>query len=213
MRGLKRGILGGLLLAIIVIFLPDGVLGAVTTGTGLASVLPAAAPPLGMKARLLLSGIALLIGFGFTVWLVRRSRPAWDVDYSTDAEPLPAYEQMVVSPAYVAPPVAAAPMASPAADNRELDGRLTRIEASLADVPAQIARALAGSAPAADENAKLLARIDALEAQIGERLAAVDARLAAEDVQSDGAPYRSRLRSPKRISRTLANIRRSIDGR
>lgn len=215
MRGLKRGILGGLLLAVITFFLPDGLLGAITVGTGLSSIVPQTAPPLGTTARLLLAAVALLIGFGLTLWLVRRSRPTWDVDDSTDAEPLPAYEQMGVSPATYAAPAAAAasaapaPVTTPVADNRELERRLSRIEASLADVPAQISRALAGAPPAAD----LLARIDALETQIGERLAMIDARLAAEsDAGEDGASYRSSLRSPKRIGRTLANIRRSIDG-
>lgn len=211
MRGLKRGILGGLLLAIIVFFLPDGLLGAVTVGTGLASVLPAAAPPLGTTARLLLSVIALLIGFALTFWLVRRSRPAWDVDDSTDAEPLSAAEQMVVSPAY-AMPQASAP-ATAAVNDRELDRRLARIEAAITDVPGQISRALAGSAPAASDQASLLARIDALEVQIGERLAAIDSRLSEGGGDADGRPYPSTLRASKRTSPSLANIRRTLDDR
>lgn len=218
MRGLKRGILGGLLLAVITFFLPDGLLGAITVGTGLSSIVPQTAPPLGTTARLLLGAMALLIGFGLTLWLVRRNRPTWDVDDSTDAEPLPAYEQMGVSSAAYAAPAAAAVSASPApvttavADDRGLERRLSRIEASLAEVPAQIARALTGGTPASDD-AALLARIETLETQIGERLAAIEARLSADGDEAGGTPYQPNLRAPKRISPALADIRRTLDGR
>lgn len=211
MRGLKRGLLGGLLLAVIVFFLPDGLLGAVTVGTGLASVLPAAAPPLGTTARLLLAVMALLIGFALTFWLVRRTRPSWDVDDSTDAEPLPAYEQMVVSPATLAPRTGAVPATPPAtvrANDSDMDVRIARVEATIADVRAQISRAL-GSTPGGGDKEAILARVEALEVQIGDRLAAIDDRLS-EGVGS-GSPRQS-IRGTNGIGRTLADIRRSLDG-
>ncbi|MDO9487867.1 MAG: hypothetical protein Q7J32_05790 [Sphingomonadaceae bacterium] len=212
MRGLKRGLLGGLLLALIVFFLPDGLLGAVTVGTGLASVLPAAAPPLGTTARLLLAVVALLFGFALTFWLVRRSRPSWDVDDSTDAEPLPAFEQMVVSPAPLMARAddAATPVSPRTVDTSGIDARLSRLEAAIADVPAQIARA-AKAAPAGDDTASVLARVEALETQLGERLADIDARLATGDVTAPGYAPRP-LRTPAHIGDALANIRRTIDG-
>ncbi len=214
MRGLKRGLVGGFLLALVVFFLPDGLLGAVTVGTGLASLLPAAAPPLGTTARLLLAAVALLAGFGLTFWLVRRSRPSWDVD--DEAEPLPAFEQMVVSPAPLPSvghePAIPAPDASPlragAPDASTFEARLVRVEAVVADLPAQISRAVKAS-PAADASTSILARVEALEAQVQRRLATIDERLAA-GTASGHAPRQ--LRSPDRIGDALANIRRSISG-
>jgi hypothetical protein len=212
MRGLKRGLAGGLLLALITFFLPDGVLGALTVGTGLASVVPAAAPPLGTTARLLLASVALVIGFALTFWLVRRSRPSWDVDDGSEAEPLPAYQQMVVSPAGLSAGAgeSTAPPPAPPPAGRDLDARLTRIEAAIADVPAQIARATAGGAPD-QEAAALLTRVAALETQIGERLAAIEARLAAGGVAAADPALRPRRVSP-RVGGALDNIRRSLDG-
>jgi len=213
MRGLKRGLLGGLLLALIVFFLPDGLLGALTVGSGLASVLPAAAPPLGTTARLMLALLALLIGFALTFWLVRRSRPSWDVDDSADAEPLPAFEQMVTSPGPLAArdeAPALAPAATRVADTSQIDARLSRVEAAIADMPAQISREL-GNAPGDADAATILARVEALETQIGDRLAAIDAKLAAPNGPALGGPARL-LRAPARLGDTLANIRRSLDG-
>lgn len=207
MRGLKRGLLGGLLLAVIVFFLPDSLLGALTVGTGLASVLPAAAPPLGMKARLLLAVVALLIGFALTFWLVRRSRPSWDVDDSSfDDEPLPAYEQMVVSPgppasaADAPPPPAVAAAAPRTSGPSDLDARLARIEAALADMAKQ--PALGG---------EVVTRLETLEGQIGERLAAIEARLHAQPVDTTVEGARP-LRASPGVARKLADIRRSLDG-
>lgn len=210
MRGLKRGLAGGLLLAIIVFFLPDSLLGGLTVGTGLASVLPAAAPPLGMKARLLLAAVALLIGFALTFWLVRRSRPSWDVDDSSfDDEPLPAYEQMVVSPGppasdVVTPPT---PAAARQAVPSDIDARLARIEAALAAMSAQGATATDHPGLAGD----VLTRLQTLEATIGERLAAIETRLDApgHDTSVEGARP---LRASTGVGRKLADIRRSLDG-
>lgn len=210
MRGLKRGLLGGLLLAVIVFFLPDSLLGGLTVGTGLASVLPAAAPPLGMKARLMLAVVALLIGFGLTFWLVRRSRPSWDVDDSSfDDEPLPAYEQMVVSPgppasAVDAPP---APAVAPQSMPSDLDARLARIEAALAEMTKRPSIAAPDSAVSDD----IGVRLDALEAQMGERLAGIEARLSAEDIVSPAGARPRRV--SKDVGRKLADIRRTLDGR
>jgi len=210
MRGLKRGLAGGLLLAIIVFFLPDSLLGGLTVGTGLASVLPAAAPPLGMKARLLLAVVALLIGFALTFWLVRRSRPSWDVDDSSfDDEPLPAYEQMVVSPGPPASDDAAPPTPSAArqAVPSDIDARLARIEAALAAMSKQSATATDQPALAGD----VLTRLETLEAKIGERLAAIEARLDTPGVDTSVEGARP-LRASPGVGRKLADIRRSLDG-
>lgn len=189
MRGLKRGLLGGLLLAIIVFFLPDGLLGAITVGTGLASVMPAAAPPLGTTARLLLAAAALVFGFGLTFWLVRRRKSSWDYDDDFDAEPLPASEQMVVSPAGV---TSTATYSAPT---------------QVADHGADAAAAPVAGSRASGDHTAILARIDKLEKQIGERLAKIDARLAAHGENSTTSGI-----DRERFIRTLAGIRRSIDG-
>jgi hypothetical protein len=196
MRGLKRGLGVGVLLAVGTFLLPDSLLGALTVGSGLASVLPAAAPPLGTTARLLLAIVALVVGFGLTFWLVRRHRPAWDADDSYD--PLPAAEQMVVTP--TATP-AATPAPAVAADPQRLSERLARLEAAMAD------GTRATAAPAAD--ASLLPRIEALEASVAERLAAIEARLA----QQAPATRTGGLELPaaRLLTRRLAEIRHSID--
>jgi hypothetical protein len=206
MRGLKRGLIVGLVLAVIVFLLPDSVLGALTVGTGLAAAVPAAAPPLGMTARALLAVAAFVPGFALTFWLIRRRRNEWDIDEADfGAAPLSAAEQMDSGePVYVAPSpavAAAVPVApvSAAPVPRDLDDRLARIEVALAALPGQI-----GTTGGND----LLARIEALEGQISERLAAIDGRLAMQAVQ--GAT--GGLRKPAQADKTLADIRRTIDG-
>ncbi|MFC3713285.1 hypothetical protein ACFOMD_11920 [Sphingoaurantiacus capsulatus] len=212
MSGLKRGLFIGLVLAAIIFFLPDGVLGAITVGIGLASVLPAAAPPLGMTARGLLAFAAFLPAFLLTLWLIRRRRNEWDVDDDYEPAPLSAAEQMdsgetITEPAYAPPlappavypaPEVIAPVAPArlAAAPSDLDDRLSRIEAALAALPGQIG------------GGDVLARVEALEAQISERLAAIDGRLAMQGVQGSVGG----LRKPANAEKTIADIRRSIEG-
>lgn len=205
MKGMKRGLLVGLLLAVIVFLLPDGVLGGITVGTGLAALLPQAAPPLGTTARLALAFIGLLVGFVATFLLLRRRRPEWDYDENTDAAPLSASEQMVVAPVIITPPQTpvVAPPGAPV--DAKLDERLARIEALLADVSPQPA--------GTDASAALLERVATLETQIGGQLAAIEARLARpETAGSNVRTGRGSRRAPKRMSQALADIRRSIDG-
>ncbi len=209
MRGLKRGLFAGLVLAAIIFFLPDGVLGSITVGTGIASMVPAAAPPLGMTARALLAIAAFLPAFLLTFWLIRRRRNEWDIDDDFEPAPLSAAEQMdsgetITEPAYAPPPplTAAEPMAPvtparAAVVPNDLDDRLSRIEAALAALPGQIG------------GGDVLARVEALEAQISERLAAIDGRLAMQGVQGATA---GELRKPANAEKTIADIRRSIEG-
>jgi hypothetical protein len=57
-------VLGGLAVALILLAMPAGVVETVVASSGLSEAWPAAAPPLGMKARLLLAGFGALMGMG-----------------------------------------------------------------------------------------------------------------------------------------------------
>lgn len=197
MRGIKRALLVGLVLAGAVFVLPDALLGKLTVESGLASVLPAAAPPLGTTARLLLAIAAFIPGFVLTLWLVGRNRSDWDYDDEDAPAPLPASEQMVVAPTVVASPPIVAPPAG-----TELSGRPAPIEAAFAERSDR-------SAPAQD--GEHLRRLETLEATIDRRLAEIESRVAtiAED---GGRRSTAKLGSPNARAK-LAEIRRSLDRR
>ncbi len=66
--------LAGVSVALVVLLMPAGLVEMGVASSGLSEAWPAAAPPLGMKARLLLSGFAALMTMG-AIMMVRRERP------------------------------------------------------------------------------------------------------------------------------------------
>ncbi len=66
--------LAGVSVALVVLLMPSGLVEMGIASSGLSEAWPAAAPPLGMKARLLLSGFAALMTMG-AIMMVRRERP------------------------------------------------------------------------------------------------------------------------------------------
>lgn len=64
--------LGGLAAALVVLCVPVGLIETVVASSGLSESWPAAAPPLGLKARLMLAGFAASMAVGLTA-LVRRA--------------------------------------------------------------------------------------------------------------------------------------------
>jgi|GEM_PF-4044702 len=152
-QGLRWGLGLGLLAALVILFASTPSLEAFVAGTGLATLLPAAAPPLGDTARYMLAALAFAIPtvIGALIGARRDDEEAYDRGVAdADAAPLQAAEQMVVAPAALT--AAPAPMSTPApatADVNDLDGRLARIEAMLAELPASTTRVLKTS-PTAD---------------------------------------------------------------
>lgn len=67
--------LGGLAAALLVLWIPVGLIEMVVASSGLSESLPAAAPPLGLKARLLLAGFAALMAVGLMGMMRRQDRP------------------------------------------------------------------------------------------------------------------------------------------
>lgn len=66
--------LAGVSVALVVLLMPAGLVEMGVASSGLSEAWPAAAPPLGVKARLLLSGFAALMTMG-AIMMVRRERP------------------------------------------------------------------------------------------------------------------------------------------
>lgn len=75
-RGIAIMALGGLAAALLVLWIPVGLIEMVVASSGLSESLPAAAPPLGFKARLLLAGFAALMAVGVMGMMRRQDRPA-----------------------------------------------------------------------------------------------------------------------------------------
>lgn len=67
--------LGGLAAALLILWIPVGLIEMVVASSGLSESLPAAAPPLGLKARLLLAGFVALMAVGL-MGLMRRQDQA-----------------------------------------------------------------------------------------------------------------------------------------
>jgi hypothetical protein len=239
-RGLLWGLALGVLAALIILILPTSALESLVRGTGLAALLPAAAPPLGGTARFMLAALAFAVPTVIGA-LIGSQRDDYDRDDTiADARPMPVAEQMVAAPAI-----------APAALDADLDTRLTRIEAALAELPSLTTRALKTS-PSADLDKTLrslqrslrkrlpdpavfnairsmqseagpealLARLEALETRIGDQLAELNARLAALGSQGAEAPMPPVVRLPtrrpnglasRRLGDTVADIRRSIE--
>jgi hypothetical protein len=72
-RAVGPAVLVGLAVALILLAMPAGLVETVVASSGLSEAWPAAAPPLGMKARLLLAGFGALMGIG---WLWFNAAPA-----------------------------------------------------------------------------------------------------------------------------------------
>lgn len=236
-RGFVWGLGVGALLALIVLLLPVGTLESFVSRTGLAGALPAAAPPLGTTARIMLALLAFalptLIGA-----LIGHDRSYTEMDADSDTAPLPVAQQTTIEPM-----VATSAVASPR--NHDVEARLVQIEARLAELPGQIAtspssrdldrvmrsiqrslrkrlpdpavfnavRALQdGPGPEA-----LLARLDALETRLADRLADIEARLgsASAPLPQTGTVLRLPRRRPndleaRRLGETVASIRQSM---
>jgi hypothetical protein len=75
-RGIAIMALGGLAAALLVLWIPVGLIEMVVASSGLSETLPSAAPPLGLKARLLLAGFAALMAVGLMGVMRRQDRPA-----------------------------------------------------------------------------------------------------------------------------------------
>jgi hypothetical protein len=181
--------------------------------------------------ELLLALGAFIIGYVAAAKLARRSD--WEFDGADDAPPAASSQATI----------------SPSAERPGLDARLERIETALATLPAQTTKAIKACPSAdldrtlrsiqralrkphgdpvlieavqslqADGLTGLTSRIEALETRIGERLAAIDARLAMLNLHEPTAlpalpPLPTRRPNglaPKRISHAVAEIKRSID--
>jgi hypothetical protein len=220
--GWTRGLIGGAVGALLALLVP----GAWLDGPGAAS---------GAGAGVLRIVLVLL---GFAAGYVagaRLFRPQdWQFDGADDG----------------ARPSAGPAVATSAAGPTDLDERLERIEKALASLPSQTTKAIKACPSAdldrtlrsiqralrkphsdpvlveavhalqSDGPAGLLARVEALETHLTERLAAIDARLAMLNVNETAAPMpplRLRVRrpeglAPKRVGQALADIRRSMDG-
>ena len=63
-------VLAGLSVALILLAMPAGVVETVVASSGFSEALPTAAPPLGLKARLLLAGFGALMAIGFACFRV-----------------------------------------------------------------------------------------------------------------------------------------------
>ena len=219
----KRGIISGALAALIVILLPNDWLEPVGAALGVSLVI----------LQTLLVIAAFVAGYALGASLFRRS----DLEFDTrDDAPLAASQPMVAT------------TAQPSAQT-ELDERLARIEKQLATLPAQTTKAIKACPSAdldrtlrsiqralrkphsdpvlveavhslqADGPTGVVARLEALETHINERLAAIEARLTGSHGR-DSAPLplltRATMRrpaglAPKRISQAVADIRNTMD--
>lgn len=248
-RGLLWGIGLGVAAALIILLLPPATLEAMVVGSGLSALLPAAAPPLGTTARFMLAALAFAIPTVIGA-LVGSQRDDDDLEEAFDeATPIPV-AQPRSAPAVTAGATTAQPLAS--RDSDDIQAALARIEAMLAELPAQTTKAVKSS-PSADLDKtlrsiqralrkrlpdpallnaaralqaeaapeSLIARVEAVEARIGEQLAEINARLASLTSSTPPeAAMPSVVRLPtrrpsglasNRIGQTVADIRRSIE--
>jgi len=162
--------------------------------------------------------------------LARRSD--WEFDGADDV-PLPAAPQVTVSPAgdgdlderlaRIEKTLAALPAqttkAIKACPSADLDRTLRSIQRALRKPHSDPVLVEAVQSLQAEGSSGLLARIETLETRFGDQLAAINARLATLDLHEPaplprlaGLPaHRPNGLAPKRISRAVADIRRSID--
>ncbi|EPR17050.1 hypothetical protein M527_18435 [Sphingobium indicum IP26] len=73
MRGLAKALLGALGAGLLLFSLPVGLVETVVASSGLSEAVPAAAPPLGLKARLLLAGFGAAMALGL-IWAGQREK-------------------------------------------------------------------------------------------------------------------------------------------
>ncbi len=71
-RAIMPAALGGLVAALVLLATPVGLVETIVASSGLSEAWPAAAPPLGLKARLLMAGFGALMVMGFS-WVGRGS--------------------------------------------------------------------------------------------------------------------------------------------
>lgn len=231
--GWKRGLIGGAIAAFVMLLMPDGALEPLAASAGLDVTI--------LRSLLALLGFAV----GYVVGTKLMRRADYEFDGADDA-PLPVAQQMVASPAAVASPAPAA-----AVGTTGLEERLAHMEKLLATLPAQTTKAIRACPSAdldrtlrsiqralrkphsdpvlveavqtlqSDVPAALVSRIEALEARLSERLAAIEGRLAIININDDVAPLPPLTRltarrpaglAPRRISEALAEIRQSMDG-
>jgi hypothetical protein len=210
-----RGIIGGALAALLALFIPGEWLERLGAAAGLE-----------VPAVRVLVGLAAFVA-GWVAGAKLASRRDWEFDKADDFD----------LPAAQTPPV------------NELEERMARIEKALTTLPAQTTKAIKACPSAdldrtlrsiqralrkphsdpvlveaiqalRDEGATgVVARLEALEARIGERLAAIDARLASLNLGEPGTVLpldhlpsrRPNGLAPKRIGRAVADIKRAID--
>jgi hypothetical protein len=246
-KGVRWGIGLGTLAAIVIMLLPQGSLEGVLVGSGLSSVLPAAAPPVGTLTRTMLAvaAFAIILAVAALVGNRRTDRHVDDIDLGD----VPASYR---SPAVFgsSPADASSPVAGRTADG--VQAALSRIETALGALSGQVQtganadlaktlrsvqallrnpptdptllEAIRSIQPAEDNRDALLARLDAFEQRVVEQLGAIETRLEAVAAAApQTTPHGNILPLPRlpvrrptgaaaqRISRTLADIRRSID--
>ena len=206
------GVAIGAVTAIALALLPATALESIVSRTHLASVMVAAQPPLGTKARLLISAIPLVLFSvaGLVAGLVMGGRKRVDdygdygaySDFGADDDPVAdpfaaAHDMPIMAGTYEAPP-----QPEPVAE----------AEPDLAPAPAQTfaAPALMPAPPPAAANAldsatsRDLAEIADAVVRMSARLEAIEARLDARVETAPGA-------SPDDLPARLAKIARSLD--
>lgn len=73
--GVAKAVSVGVVAALVILSMPVGLIETVTASIGLGEVLPAAAPPLGFTARLLVAGFGAIMTMGL-IWSLRREQAA-----------------------------------------------------------------------------------------------------------------------------------------
>jgi len=245
-RGLHWGIGLGILAALAILLMPQARLEAMLVGSGVSAVLPAAAPPLGMLTRTMLAiaAFAIILAIGALLGNRRGDRTEEDdladgVTQRPDATPIALVRAPSIAPAgadgvhasiarieaQLAALTAQIQAVAPSG-NADLGKTLRSVQALLRNPPSDPAllEAIRSIQPAHDTSEAVLARIEALEQRIVERIGDVEGRIAAvEPAAAQVAPHGNILPLPRlpvrrptgaaaqRISRTLADIRRSID--
>lgn len=221
--GWKRGIVGGTLAALVAFFLVPG---EWLDGAAAASSRAA------ITVRLLLAAGAFVAGYAAGVKLASRSD--WEFDGADDA-PLPVAPQVAVPPAgegdgdlnerlsRIEKALAALPAqttkAIKACPSADLDRTLRSIQRALRKPHSDPVLVETVHALQTEAAPGLLARLEALETRIGDQLAAINARLAMLNLHEPAPlPRLTNLPTrrpdglvPKRISRAVADIKRSID--
>lgn len=221
LSGWKRGLIGGALAALAAFFLiPGDWLGSGSAAGGMPAIM----------FRLLLAAGAFVAGYAAAVKLATRSD--WEFDGADDA-PLSAGPQVTIPPAgdrdlnerlaRIETALATLPAQTTKAiktcPSADLDRTLRSIQRALRKPHGDPVLIEAVQSLQAEGLTGLTTRIEALETRIGDQLAAINARLAVLNLNeptrlprlADLPARRPDGLVPKRISRAVAEIRRSID--